>query len=86
MTLSAPLPRPLSPVSLPIHHQDVFDYLDVSHFPVLLNNYFSALAPVEELSPEQANELKRQVLSYAKEIKTIRDPLSHPGTRRHRRV
>src|SRR5690349_12570229 len=22
-------------------HQDVFDYLDVSHFPLLLNNYFS---------------------------------------------
>jgi hypothetical protein len=52
----------------------------VSHFPLLLNNYFSVLAPVEDLPPEQANELKRQVLSYAREIKTIRDPLSHPGT------
>ena len=61
-------------------HQDVFDYLDVSHFPVLLNNYFSVLAPVEGLPPEQANDLKRQVVSYAREIKTIRDPLSHPGT------
>ncbi len=61
-------------------HQDVFDYLDVSHFPVLLDKYFSVLAPVEGLSPVQANELKRQVLSYAREIKTIRDPLSHPGT------
>ena len=61
-------------------HQDVFDYLDVSHFPVLLNNYFSVLAPVEGLPPEQANELKRQVGSYTREIKTIRDPLSHPGT------
>ena len=61
-------------------HQDVFDYLDVSHFPVLLNNYFSVLAPVEGLPPEQANELKRQVVSYAREIKTIRDPLSHPGS------
>jgi tetratricopeptide (TPR) repeat protein len=61
-------------------HQDVFDYLDVSHLPVLLDKYFSVLAPVEGLPPEQANELKRQVLSYAREIKTIRDPLSHPGT------
>jgi len=60
-------------------HQDVFDYLDVSHFPLLLNNYFSVLAPVEGLPSEQANELKRQVVSYAREIKTIRDPLSHPG-------
>src|SRR5580692_2292330 len=61
-------------------HQDVFDYLDVSHFPVLLNNYFSVLVPVEGLPPEQAKDLKMQVVSYAREIKTIRDPLSHPGT------
>jgi hypothetical protein len=61
-------------------HQDVFDYLDVSHFPVLLNNYFDVLASVEGLPPEQATEMKRQVVTYAREIKTIRDPLSHPGT------
>ena len=61
-------------------HQDVFDYLDVSHFPLLLNNYFSVLVPLEGPLAEQANELKRQVVSYAREIKTIRDPLSHPGT------
>jgi tetratricopeptide (TPR) repeat protein len=61
-------------------HEDVFDYLDVSHFPVLLNNFFGVLAPVEGLSLAQINELKRQVVSYAREIKTIRDPLSHPGT------
>ena len=60
-------------------HQDVFDYLDVSHFPVLLNNYFSVLAPVEGLSPEQAKELQKRVGWYAKEIKAIRDPLAHPG-------
>jgi hypothetical protein len=61
-------------------HQDVFDYLDVGHFPVLLDTYFNVLAPVEGLPPKQANEMKGQVLSYAKEIKTIRNPLSHPGT------
>ena len=61
-------------------HQDVFDYLDVSHFPVLLDKYFKVLAPVEGLPPDQVDQLKRQVLSYAREIKTIRDPLSHPGS------
>ncbi len=61
-------------------HQDVFDYLDVSHFPLLLNNYFSVVAPVEGLPPEQADQLKKRVVWYAGEIKTIRDPLSHPGT------
>jgi hypothetical protein len=60
-------------------HEDVFDYLDVSHFPVLLNNYFSVLAPVEGLSPEQSKELQKRVGWYVKEIKAIRDPLSHPG-------
>jgi hypothetical protein len=61
-------------------HEDVFDYLDVSHFPVLLDKYFTVLAPVEGCSPEQVNKLKRQVLSYAREIQEIRNPLSHPGT------
>jgi hypothetical protein len=61
-------------------HQDVFDYLDVSQLQVLLDKYFSVLAPVEGLTREQANELKRQVLTYAREIKTIRNPISHPGT------
>src|SRR5690348_10795313 len=61
-------------------HEDVFDYLDVSHFAVLLDKYFGFLAPVEGLPLEVANNIKRQVLSYVREIKTIRDPLSHPGT------
>jgi hypothetical protein len=61
-------------------HQDVFDYLDVSHFPKLLDKNFKVLVPVEGLASAQANELKRQVLSYIREIQTIRDPLSHPGT------
>jgi hypothetical protein len=61
-------------------HDDVFDYLDVSHFPVLLDKYFAVLAPVEDRSPEQTNKLKRQVLSYAREIQEIRNPLSHPRT------
>jgi hypothetical protein len=61
-------------------HQDVFDYLDVSHFPKLLDKYFKVLVPVQSLAPGQVNDLKRQVLSYIREIQTIRDPLSHPGT------
>jgi hypothetical protein len=61
-------------------HQDAFDYLDVSHFAKLLDKYFKVLVPVAGLAPAQANDLKRQVLSYVREIQTIRDPLSHPGT------
>jgi hypothetical protein len=45
-----------------------------------LDKYFPVLAPVEDRSPEQASKLKRQVLSYAREIQEIRNPLSHPGT------
>src|SRR5260370_16761474 len=55
-------------------HQDVFDYLDVSHFPVLLNNYFDVLAPVEGLAPEQASELKSHLVPYPRRIPTTPPP------------
>jgi len=64
--------------SLPTH-QDVFDYLDVSHFPVLLNNYFSVLAPVE-VSAGADRPVKRQVRVRQGDQDNPRS-LSHPGPR-----
>jgi hypothetical protein len=60
-------------------HEDVFDYLDVSHFPALLDTYFTVLAPTGGLALEQVSQRKRQVLSCAREIKEIRDPLVDDG-------
>lgn len=60
-------------------HTDAFSYLDVSHFTALFNNEFEALVPVEGLPSEVADALKRQILGYLREIKTVRDPVSHPG-------
>jgi tetratricopeptide (TPR) repeat protein len=59
-------------------HSDVFSYLDVSHFAVLFDKHFAILAPIDGLPQEVASNLKRQVLSYIREIKTARDPISHP--------
>lgn len=60
-------------------HDDEFSYLDVSHFTAIFNNEFSALVSVDGLPPEVAAELKRQMLGYLREIKTVRDPVSHPA-------
>lgn len=60
-------------------HADEFSYLDVSHFSALFNNEFDALVEVGGLPPEVVSSLKRQVGSYLREIKTVRDPVSHPG-------
>jgi tetratricopeptide (TPR) repeat protein len=60
-------------------HADEFSYLDVSHFTALFNNEFEALVDVGGLPPEVVGSLKRQVVSYLREIKTVRDPVSHPG-------
>jgi hypothetical protein len=60
-------------------HADEFAYLDVSHMTVLFNNYFEVLVPVADLPIEVVAEVKRQILSYLREIKTVRDPLSHPS-------
>lgn len=60
-------------------HADEFSYLDVSHFTVLFNNYFEALVAVEGLPVEVNTEVKRQLIAYLREIKTVRDPMSHPS-------
>jgi len=60
------------------HHKDAFDYLDVSHFVVLFEQHFDLLAPTEGFPPEVTKKLKQQVLGYIREIKIVRDPLSHP--------
>jgi tetratricopeptide (TPR) repeat protein len=60
-------------------HTDEFSYLDVSHFVLLFNNEFDALVDVSGLPDEVVRELKRQIGSHLREIKTVRDPMSHPG-------
>jgi tetratricopeptide (TPR) repeat protein len=60
-------------------HADEFSYLDVSHFSALFNNEFEALVDVDGLPPEVVSSLKRQLGGYLREIKTVRDPISHPG-------
>lgn len=58
---------------------DDFDYLDVSHFTALFNNDFDVLVPANGESAESRADVKRQLLNYLREIKTVRDPISHPS-------
>lgn len=60
-------------------HTDEFSYLDVSHFSALFNQEFEVLVNVDGLPREVIRELRSQLASYLREIKTVRDPMSHPG-------
>jgi hypothetical protein len=59
--------------------RDEFSYLDVSHFTAIFNDNFDDLVDVTGLPTEVVDSLKRQTLNYLREIKTVRDPVSHPG-------
>ena len=59
--------------------QDAADYLGVNHFYNLFDVHFELLFPEQgETAQEARKQEKAAVLSWAKEIKTVRDPESHP--------
>jgi len=59
--------------------RDVLDYLGVNHFFNLFDQYFDVIFPLElRQEPEAKKELKAAVLRWAKSIRNVRDPLSHP--------
>jgi hypothetical protein len=62
-------------------HPDDFEYLSVNHFFNLFDMYFDDLVPPDELpSADFMPKMKKQLLDYFKEVKDIRDPISHPPT------
>ena len=59
--------------------RDAADYLGVNHFYNLFDVHFELLFPAQEgTTPEARKQEKAAVLGWAKEIKTVRDPESHP--------
>ena len=60
---------------------DEFDYLGVNNFYVLFQKYFAELFPSSrELTSEETQQTKQNLLIGAREIKNMRDPaLGHPG-------
>jgi hypothetical protein len=59
---------------------DDFDYLGVSDFFGLFEKFFEQLFPRRVEATDRARQQERQaVLSWAKEIRGLRDPMSHPG-------
>ena len=59
--------------------RDEADFLGVNHFYNLFNVHFDLLFPTQrDSTPEARKQEKAAVLVWAKEIKTVRDPESHP--------
>ena len=59
--------------------RDAADYLGVNHFYNLFDVHFDLLFPAQGATTTEARrQEKAAVLSWAKEIKTARDPESHP--------
>ena len=74
---SAHLSRTIGVISSTL--RDAADYLGVNHFYNLFDAQFELLFPARrETTPEAKKQEKAAVLGWAKEIKTVRDPESHP--------
>lgn len=60
--------------------QDDFDFLSVNHFFNLFDSYFDQLVVYKDsISIEQKRKQKQALLTWMKTVKSLRDPLSHPG-------
>ena len=74
---NAHLPRTIGVISSTL--RDAADYLGVNHFYNLFDVHFELLFPPQAgTTPEARKQEKAAVLGWAKEIKTVRDPESHP--------
>ena len=74
---NADLPRKIGAINSPL--RDAADYLGVNHFYNLFDAHFELLFPPQGESDSQARrQEKATVLAWAKELKTVRDPESHP--------
>ena len=75
----AELPRKVGAISSPI--RDAADYLGVNHFHNLFEVHFDVLFPPQESTDTYTRrQEKASVLNWAREIKIVRDPESHPPT------
>ena len=74
---SADLPRKIGAISSTL--RDAADYLGVNHFYNLFDVHFELLFPAQGgTTPQVRKQEKASVLSWAREIKIVRDPESHP--------
>ena len=74
---NADMPRQIGAIASTL--QDAADYLGVNHFYNLFEVHFELLFPAKgQSAPQVRKHEKAAVLSWAKEIKIVRDPESHP--------
>jgi hypothetical protein len=62
------------------HITDNFDILSVNHFFNIFDKFYDILFPNEvKVKNKDSNRNRTTILNWLKEIKNIRDPLSHPA-------
>jgi len=65
--------------ALEIRRTDEFDLLGVNHFFNLFDAYWSALEPTADSAEKPNPKLRQSIVGWLREIKNLRDPISHPG-------
>ena len=76
---NADLPRKIGAINSPL--RDAVDYLGVNHFYNLFEVHFEELFPLQGSTTEQIRKQEKlTLLNWAREIKVVRDPESHPPT------
>ena len=59
--------------------QDEFDYLSINHFYNLYDTHLTRLLPLNERpDPQLLPKVRQQLLAWFREVKAVRDPMSHP--------
>jgi tetratricopeptide (TPR) repeat protein len=58
---------------------DDLDVLGVNHFYNLFESHYTVFFPQEDLQQRQSKTNRQTLLSWAKAVKNMRDPLSHPS-------
>jgi tetratricopeptide (TPR) repeat protein len=56
---------------------DALDHLSVNHTFVLLEKYWTYLAPVDDPQSETAKKVRQQLTSWARELVAVRNPIAH---------
>jgi hypothetical protein len=69
-------PRALGTVSTEV--VDDFDLMSVNHFYNVFEKHWTALRPVKTPAGVHEDVVKKGLLGFLREVKSVRDPISHP--------
>jgi hypothetical protein len=59
---------------------DALDSLSVNHLQALFEKFWSELCPLDDPNMQDAKKVRSSILSWAAELTSVRNPVSHPPT------